>query len=50
MKQVTSGVPQGSVLGTFLVVIFVNTTEKGNDSKVLKFPDAVKVLRAIENG
>ena len=41
--------PQGSVLG-LLFIIFVNTTEKGIDSRVLKFPGDVKVLLAIGSG
>ena len=49
-KQVISGVPQGSVLGPLLFMIFVNTIEEGIDSKVLKFADDVKVLRTVESG
>ena len=42
--------PQGLVLGPLLFIIFVNTIEKGIDSKVLKFADDVKVFRTIESG
>ena len=31
-------------------VIFVNTIEKGIHSKILKFADAVKILRTVESG
>ena len=41
---------QGSLLGPLLFTIFVNTIEKGIDSKVLKFADDAKVLRTVENG
>ena len=33
-----------------LFIIFVNTVEKGIDSKVLKFADDVKVHRTVESG
>ena len=41
--------PRGSILGP-LFILFVNTIEKGIDSKVLKFADDVKVLRTVESG
>ena len=42
--------PQGPALGPLLLIIFVNTIEKGIGSKVLKFADDVKVLRTVESG
>ncbi|CAM4534756.1 unnamed protein product [Lepidochelys kempii] len=47
-KGVSSGVPQGSVLGPILFNLFINNLEKGVNSEVAKFADDTKLLKIVK--
>ena len=48
-KEVTSGVPQGSVLGPLLFIIFVNDIDQSVTSNLLKFADDAKLFRQVSD-
>ena len=48
-RKVSSGVPQGSVLGPLLFLIFINDIDTSLGSRICKFADDTKLYRVVDS-
>ena len=48
-RRVMTGIPQGSVLGPVLFMVFIDNLEEGLRSDVLKFADDTKIFRRVDS-
>ena len=47
-KSVLSGVPQGSLIGPILFLVYINDSEEGVTDKILTFADDTKLFRKAQ--